>query len=75
MVLEARPAIVVEVMKQADDSPEIFVFWRAVAKLARAGAHASLDGERVLAQAFGFREFSQQLPSRFSVVGFIHGYE
>ena len=62
MLFEAGPALVVEVVNESDDAPEIFVFGRAVAEFAGAGAHAGFDGQRVLAQAFGLGELGQELP-------------
>lgn len=71
MVLEAGPAVVVEVVQQSDDIPQIFVVGRAAALLAGAGAHAGFDGQRVLAQAFRLGELSEEFPRLLSCVDWI----
>jgi len=60
IIFEAGPVVVVEVVNEPDDAPQVLLVLsnvgRAVAQLAGAGAHAGFDGERVLAQAFGLGE-------------------
>ena len=48
MVVEAGILVVIEIVQEADDAPEVFVAF----VLAGVGAHASLDREGVLAQTF-----------------------
>src|SRR5579885_322300 len=54
-----RPALVVEIMKQAGYAPQFFVG----AGLARVGAHAGFDGQSMLAQAFTLCVLAQKVPS------------
>ena len=54
MVFQRGPAVVVEIVDEADDRPFFFV----LAELAGVGAHAGLDGERVFTQIFRLGELS-----------------
>src|SRR5713226_5272287 len=56
------PALVVEVMQQSGDAPELFIG----AVLAGIGADAGFHGQHVLAEAFGLRVFAQKLPGVFA---------
>jgi hypothetical protein len=57
-VFAVRPALVVEVMQQRRDAPELFVS----AGFAGVGADAGFDGEHVFAQAFGSGVFAEKFP-------------
>ena len=54
MVFLAGPAVVIEVVDEADDTP----FFLVVAELAGVSAHAGLDREGVLTQIFRLGELS-----------------
>src|ERR1700687_882627 len=56
------PALVVEVVQQGGDAPELFIG----DVLAGIGADAGFHGQHVLAEALGLRVFAQQLPGVFA---------
>ena len=56
--LEIGIALVVEVVEQADDAPELLV----LAACARVGAHRGLDGQAVAAQRLGLDPLRQEGP-------------
>jgi hypothetical protein len=58
MIFETWPTLVVEVVDEADDSPEGFGIGRSIALFPGAGTHAGFDGEGMLAQALGLGELS-----------------
>src|SRR5437879_9805356 len=58
MLLLNRPSLVIKIVQQRGDSPELFVRSR----LAGIGAHASFDGQGVFAQVFVLSEFAEQGP-------------
>jgi len=57
-VFVVGPALVIEIMEQRRDAPNLLIG----GLLARVGANAGFDGKHVLAQALRFSEFAQQLP-------------
>src|SRR5437667_2385142 len=62
MITERRPALVVEIMKQRDDAPSLFI----LAELLRVAAYCGLDGERVLQETLAFGVLGEQMPSLVS---------
>ncbi len=56
------PALVIKIMEQRSDTPNLFVR----AGLPRVGAHARFHGQHVLAQAFRLRVFAQEFPGVFA---------
>ncbi len=60
-----RVALVVEIVEQGGEAPELFV----VAEFAGVGANAGFHGEHVFAEGFGLRVFADELP------GFVAGGE
>ena len=70
MLVGGGPAFVVEVVDESDNAPEIFGFRRSVGVFVGAGAHAGLDGERVLAQALGLGELGQECPGLVASLDF-----
>ena len=58
MVFLIGPALVIEIVQQRGDSPELLVR----SGFAGIGAHASFDGQGVFAQIFVLREFAEEVP-------------
>jgi hypothetical protein len=58
MVVEAGVFLVIEVVQQADHSPQLFFFRRLGSIFAGVGAHAGLYRKPVLAQTFRLGELS-----------------
>ena len=63
VIVEARPAFVVEIVQERDDTPIVFV----LASEPRVATNRGFNGERVLQQSFAFGLPEQQLQafSRF----------
>jgi hypothetical protein len=57
-----RPALVVEIMKQGREGPEIFVS----AEFSRVSTRAGFDGQSVFAEALSLSVFTQKLPGIFT---------
>ena len=64
MVLLIGPALVVEIVQQRGEAPKLLVG----GGLAGVSAHASFDGERVLAQIFVGGVFAEQGPAASRVI-------
>src|SRR5579864_5626716 len=58
MMLRIRPALVIEIVQQGRLAPQFFI--RAL--LSSVSPNARLDGQRMLAQIFALRVFTQQFP-------------
>jgi hypothetical protein len=56
------PTLIVKVVEQSGDAPELFVG----AVLAGVSSDASLNGQHVLAETFGWRVLAQELPGVFA---------
>ncbi len=61
-VREVRIALVVEIVEQSGQAPELDV----AVKPGRVGAHRGFDGEHVAAQRFGFRPLAKEGPGVFA---------
>ena len=61
-VVEVGVALVVEVVDEAGDAPELLV----AAAVAGVGAHRGLDPQHVLAKRLGFDPLAEQVPGLFS---------
>jgi len=61
-VVSVGPALVIEIVEQGREAPELFIG----AGFAGVGADAGFYGEHVLAQGFGFRVFADEIPSVFA---------
>jgi hypothetical protein len=61
MLIRRRKHLVIEIMKQSDESPLILIcLWSTVA--VSTSAHGSFDGQRVFSQAFTFCVFAEKFP-------------
>src|SRR5262245_37422871 len=58
MIGRIGPALVVEIVQQADDAPALLV----LAELAGISPHRRLDGDHVFLEAFALGVFREQLP-------------
>jgi hypothetical protein len=61
-VVVIGPALVIEVVKEGGQAPEVFIGTCFLG----IGAYAGFDGEHVFAEVFGLSIFAQEIPGVFT---------